>query len=85
MMGEGEGAGVPPEPAPVEELPCGSRSGAWAAVAPAAKLSPSSGEVALGQILLCLLHAARHGHLGKCTFPPACRFAFLTEQISAGY
>lgn len=41
----GKELGVPLEPAPVEELPCRSHSGAWAAAAPQAQLCPSSGEV----------------------------------------
>lgn len=47
-MGRGvswEGAGCALEAAPVEELPCGSHSGAWAAAAPQAELSPRSGQV----------------------------------------
>lgn len=58
---------VPLEPAPVEELPCRSRSGAWA----------GSGEVF--SLLPALCSQAMD------TFPPTCWFAFLTEQISAGY
>lgn len=62
-----------------EELPCGSHSGAWAA----AELSPSSGEVAPGQILLPAPCSQAMDTLVSA--PSLLPVAFLTEQISAGY
>lgn len=77
---------VPLEPVPVEELLCRFHSGAWAAAAPAAELSPKlRGGLLLGKHpAACSMQPVR-GHLGKCTFPSACWFAFLMGANSAGY